>query len=72
MTIMKIRSNASSENELLREDKDFLRPLIAGALQDVLEAEMTEALGGGKGDRSESRLGHRSGCYMRFLITRIG
>jgi transposase-like protein len=33
---------------------------------------MTEALGAEKGERSEMRLGHRSGYYSRFLITRIG
>jgi transposase-like protein len=33
---------------------------------------MTEALGAEKGERSETRLGYRSGYYSRFLITRIG
>jgi putative transposase len=31
------------------------------ALQEVLEAEMTEALGAEKGERASSRQGYRSG-----------
>lgn len=42
------------------------------ALQQVLEAEMEEALQAGKGERSDSRLGYRSGYYTRSLVTRVG
>jgi putative transposase len=42
------------------------------ALQEVLEAEMTEALGAEKGERASGRQGYRSGYYGRTLITRIG
>src|SRR5438046_8888059 len=42
------------------------------ALQEVLEAEMTEVLGGEKGERSVGRQGYRSGYYGRTLITRVG
>src|SRR5690348_8969452 len=42
------------------------------ALEEVLEAEMTEALGAEKGERTVGRLGYRSGYYGRTLITRIG
>ena len=42
------------------------------ALQEVLEAEMTEALGAEKGERAVGRQGYRSGYYGRTLITRIG
>ena len=31
------------------------------ALQEVLEAEMTEALGAGPGERTADRVGYRSG-----------
>jgi transposase-like protein len=41
-------------------------------LQEVLEAEMTEALGAAKGERTGTRLGYRSGYYGRTLITRVG
>jgi putative transposase len=33
---------------------------------------MLEALGAGKSERSEGRLGYRSGYYGRSLITRVG
>jgi putative transposase len=42
------------------------------ALQEVLEAEMTEALGAEKGERASSRQGYRSGYYGRTLVTRVG
>jgi transposase-like protein len=42
------------------------------ALQEVLEAEMTEALGAEKGERTSGRQGYRSGYYGRTLITRVG
>jgi transposase-like protein len=42
------------------------------ALQEVLEAEMTEALGAEKGERTSIRQGYRSGYYGRTLITRVG
>src|SRR5919109_1645137 len=38
----------------------------------MLEAEMTEALGAEKGERTTERLGLRSGSYSRTLITRVG
>lgn len=71
MTVTKIRPDASTDKELLRNDREFLKPLIQATLLEVLEAEMTEALGFGKGERSETRPGYHSGYYSRFLITRI-
>jgi len=41
-------------------------------LQQVLEAEMEEALHAEKGERTASRLGYRSGHYGRTLVTRVG
>src|SRR6185295_2138291 len=41
-------------------------------MQEMLEAEMTDALGAGKSERTASRLGYRSGHYGRTLITRVG
>jgi putative transposase len=57
MTVTKIRTDVSAVKELLRSDKEFLKPLIQGAVQEILEAEMTEALGAEKRERSEGRLG---------------
>src|SRR5436190_11586059 len=57
---------------VLAEDEEFLRALVRTALQEVLEAEMTEALGAEKGERASGRQGYRSGYYGRTLITRVG
>src|SRR5436853_6661336 len=57
---------------VLAEDEEFLRALVRTALQEVLEAEMTEALGAEKGERASSRQGYRSGYDGRTLITRVG
>ena len=42
------------------------------ALQEVLDAEMTEFLGADRNERSSERTGYRSGYYSRGLVTRIG
>ena len=42
------------------------------AMQQILEAEMTDTVGAEPGERTESRLGYRSGHYPRTLITRVG
>ncbi len=72
MTVRKIRTDVSAVKELLRSDKEFLKPLLQTAVQDILEAEMTETLGAEKGERVEGRLGCRSGYYPRSLITWVG
>lgn len=58
--------------ELLKEDVEFLRPVIQELVQEILESEMDEALCARKGERTERRLGYRSGYYSRQLVTRIG
>ena len=57
---------------LVAEDEEFLRALVRAALQEVLETEMTEAVGAEKGERTAGRQGYRSGYYGRTLITRVG
>jgi putative transposase len=58
--------------ELLARDEDFVRAAMEALLQAALEAEMTEAIGAAKGERTETRLSYRSGYYGRSLITRVG
>jgi transposase-like protein len=72
MTKRQGKSGTIDVKALLREDEEFLRALVRTALQEVLEAEMTEALGAEKGERTAERQGYRSGYYGRTLITRIG
>ena len=73
-TMTKVESKASGIDlkELLSADSAALRTLMQVALQVVLEAEMTDAVGAAKGERTASRLGYRSGYYSRALITRVG
>jgi hypothetical protein len=57
---------------LLARGADFVRAAVEALVQAALEAEMTEAIGAEKGERSETRLSYRSGYYSRSLITRVG
>lgn len=63
-----------TKHELLRllNEEDALKKLMQTLLQEVLEAEMDEALRAGKGERTTARLGYRSGHYPRTLVTRVG
>src|SRR5205807_3803328 len=72
MTKKKGKCGTIDVKALLREDEEFLRALVRAALQEVLEAEMTEALGAEKGERAAGRQGYRSGYYGRTLVTRVG
>jgi putative transposase len=57
---------------ILAEDGDFWKSVVTEVFQQVLEAEMDEALGAEKSERTPGRLGYRSGYYGRTLITRVG
>ena len=72
MTKRQGKSGTIDVKALLTEDEEFLRALVRTALQEVLETEMTEALGAEKGERAAGRQGYRSGYYRRTLITRVG
>ena len=72
MTKRQGKSGTIDVKAVLAEDEEFLRALVRTALQEVLEAEMTEALGAEKGERATGRQGYRSGYYGRTLITRVG
>src|SRR5690606_17704623 len=63
-----------TKQELLRAltEDDALKKLMQTLLQEVLEAEMDQALLAGKSERTAGRLGHRSGHYTRSLVTRVG
>ncbi len=45
----KLRPTLEEVKALLAADRDFLRPLVQTILQELLEAEMTEAVGAEKG-----------------------
>src|SRR5690348_7353605 len=72
MTKKQGKSGTIDVKAILAEDDEFMRALVRMALQEVLEAEMTEAVGAEKGERTAGRQSYRSGYYGRTLITRIG
>jgi transposase-like protein len=57
---------------LLARDEDFVRAAVETLVQAALEADMSEAIGAEKGERTETRVSYRSGYYSRSLITRVG
>ena len=72
MTERKGKADVIDIKGLLAGDGDFVRAAVEALVQAALEAEMTEAIGAAKGERSETRLSYRSGYYTRSLITRVG
>jgi putative transposase len=72
MTKREGKAEAIDIKGLLARDEDFVRAGLEALLQAALEAEMTEAIGAGKGERTETRISYRSGHYNRALITRVG
>ena len=72
MTPRQVNANVALLKEALLQDRDFLLPLLQDVVQQVLEAEMEEAVGAGKSERTPTREGYRSGYYSRTLVTRVG
>jgi len=72
MTKGKRKADVIELKELLAQDEDFLRVAVQALVQAALEAEMTQAIGAEKGERTETRLTYRSGYYTRSLMTRVG
>jgi transposase-like protein len=72
MTKVQDKAKIHAIKELLERDEDFVRAAVQGFVQAALEAKMTEVLAAEKGERTEGRLGYRSGYYQRALITRVG
>ncbi len=67
-TTTNTKALSDSAKEILAQDGDLLRNIIQQVLQEILEAEMDQALGATKSERSDKRRGYRSGCYL-FLDT---
>jgi putative transposase len=72
MTRMQDSAKRTDWKELMAGQEDFLRPLIQEVVRQVLEAEMEEAVGAEKGERTPNRQGYRAGYYGRTLVTRVG
>jgi putative transposase len=72
MTKNEAKPAIAAVNELFSKSPDGLREIVRAVMQEMLEAEMTDALGAEKGERTAARLGYRSGYYTRTLVTRVG
>jgi transposase-like protein len=72
MTKSEAKPAIAAVNELFSTRPDGLREIVRAVVQEMLEAEMTDALGAGKSERTGARLGYRSGYYARTLVTRVG
>ena len=74
MTTRTKRSAKSSRIDALVGDaRALLKGRLKESLPEVLEAEMTEAVGGGApGERTTDRVGYRSGYDSRGVVTRTG
>ncbi|MER9851499.1 IS256 family transposase [Mesorhizobium sp. M0106] len=72
MTNRDVRLSRGELKALLLSDEDGFRQALQSVVQEVLEAEMTEAIGAEKGERTAERTSYRSGYYERKLVTRVG
>jgi len=68
----KVKPSVIPIEALLEQSRDLFKQRPRESLQEILEAEMTEAVGAGLGERSPGRTGYRAGYYSRGLVTRIG
>ena len=67
------RPDAEVAQGVLLDDPGFLKEIVERILQELLEAEMTEHVGGAAPyERAENRTGHRNGHKPRTLRTRVG
>jgi putative transposase len=56
----------------LLDDAQFLRGIVEGVLQHLLEAEITEHIGAAPYERTDARTGHHNGHKPRKLKSRVG
>lgn len=71
MADFEVTLSGSKLKDLLTRD-DGLQGLVEDVLNQVLEAQMTEHIGAGRHERSETRQAYRNGHRMRRLYSRVG
>ena len=54
------------------DTRDLFRRLLERALQELIDAELTSAIGAGRHERTEERTNHRNGGRTRMLSTPAG
>lgn len=62
----------AATQEALMDAPDLLREIVRSALQEILEAQMTEHVGAERHERTSERTGQRNGYKPRTLSTRVG
>jgi putative transposase len=72
MTERKLKAVRPRLEALVAQDQDLLKALVKEALDQILQAEMTDSLGAAAGERNATRNGYRAGYYERGLVTRVG
>ena len=72
MTKRNATTQTTDVQAALLDVPDFLRELLNVALQEILEAEMTEHVGAELHERTSERTGQRNGRRPRPLSTRVG
>jgi transposase-like protein len=72
MTRTESKPAVAAVKELLTQSPEGLREIVRTVMQELLEAEMADTLAAEKGERTDGRLGYRSGYYSRTLVTRVG
>ena len=72
MTKTDFKPAVTAIKDLLSSHPDQLREVVRAVMQEMLEAEMTDAIGAEKGERTPARVSYRSGYYTRTLVTRVG
>lgn len=56
----------------LLSGQDGLAKLVEAVLNQILEAQVTRALGAERHERTDERVGYRNGVRSRMLYTRVG
>jgi putative transposase len=76
MASQKIAADDSRPGEdrqaFLLDDPQLLATAVRAVLERILQAEMTDFLGAGPHERTDTRRGYRSGSRPRTLRTRVG
>src|SRR4030095_10181172 len=72
MTKQQRSARQRAAKAIAQTEPDLMREAVRGYLHEVLEQEMTAAVGAGQGEAGETRTGYRSGYYVRTLVTRVG
>ena len=72
MTQVKDSALAARLREALIDQPDFLRDIVQGTLQRLLEEEITLHLNADPFERTDGRRGYRNGYRPRQLKTRVG